>query len=144
MSDTRVKGYLAQVEAIQREILEELASLERAELKYATDSQRWNTVRRVMLRFGDHLREHTTQLVAARESINALQSMPQRLLARAQEAYGALLGAVVGLQDEHLDQTPEPGEWSVRQILEHMISTQKDYLEMIRRARKNPRPVERD
>jgi hypothetical protein len=144
VSETQVQSYMAQLGAIQREILEELASLERVELRYATDSPRWNTIRRVMLRFGDHLREHTTQLIAARDSIGALQTMPQRLLARAQEAYGFLLGAVIGLQDEQLDQTPEPGEWSVRQILEHILSTQKEYLELIRRARKNPRLVEKD
>ncbi len=144
MSDAEIKAYLDQMQAVQCEILEELRELDRRELKYATDNERWNTVRRVLLRFGDHVREHTTQLVAAREAIGAEQTMPQRMLARAQEAYGVWLGAMVGLQDEQLDQVPEPGEWTPRQILEHMISTQHLYLDMIRRARETARPVEKD
>ena len=144
MSDSEVRAYLEQMQAIQQEILDQLAELDRAELKYATGNERWNTVRRVMLRFGDHVREHTTQLVAARDDIGAQQTMPQRMLARAQEAYGVWLGAMLGLQDEQLDQVPEPGEWTPRQILEHLVATQKLYLEMIRRAREMAIPVEKD
>lgn len=144
MLTERTADYLAQIDAIQKEILQELTSLKRHELKYQTDNWRWNTLRRVMLRFGDHLREHTTQLVAAREDIGAAQTMPQRVLARAQEAYGGLLGATVGLGDEHLDEVPEAGEWTPRQILEHIISTQGAYLDLIRRARESAKPVDKD
>lgn len=144
MADTEVKAYLGQMQAIQQEILDQLAELDRPALKYATGNERWNTVRRVMLRFGDHVREHTTQLVAARDDIGAQQTMPQRMLARAQEAYGLWLGAMLGLQDEHLDQVPEPGEWTPRQILDHLVTTQKLYLEMIRHAREMAVPVDKD
>jgi len=144
MPEQEVQGYLAQAREIQEQILSELEGLERAALRYETDSSRWNTVRRVLLRLGDHLREHTTQLQAARDSLGATQTMPQRMLARSMEAYGALLGALVGLQDCDLDREPEPGEWTARQVLEHMIATQKGYLETVRRALKEARPVERD
>jgi len=144
MSDAEVKGYLNQLEATRRTILEQLEALERSELRYATDHWRWNTLRRVLLRFGDHVREHTTQLEAAREATGASPTMPQRILARAQEAHGLLLGATVGLQDEHLDRAPEPGEWTPRQVLEHVIETQRLYLGMIQRARESAQPVERD
>lgn len=144
MTGQGVRDYLDQIDAIQRQVVEELGDLERSELRYAVENQRWNTLRRVMLRFGDHLREHTTQLVAAREATGATQTMPQRMLARAQEAYGALLGAMVGLRDEHLDEAPEEGEWSPRQVLEHVIATQHRYLELVRRAREAAEPVEKD
>jgi hypothetical protein len=144
MPDKQVGEYLDQLRELQDQILTELEQMERAALKYETDSARWNTVRRVLLRFGDHLREHTTQLAAARESLGATQTMPQRMLARSMEAYGALLGAMVGLDDCDLDREPEPGEWTPRQALEHMIGTQKGYLETVRRALGEARPVERD
>lgn len=144
MSDSQVKDYLAQMQAVQQQILDELTAMPRAELKYEADGGRWNTVRRVMLRFGDHVREHTTQLVAAREATGAAQSMPQRMLARAMEAYGYFLGAMVGLEDEQLDRAPEPGEWSARQVLEHMIAIQRSYLDLVRRARQTAKPVEKD
>jgi hypothetical protein len=144
MSEPTVRDYLIQMETIQQQVMAELTTLQRAELKYATGNARWNTVRRVLLRFGDHLREHTTQLIAARDAAGAMQTMPQRMLARAQEAYGVFLGAMVGLRDEQLDQVPEPGEWTARQVLEHMLTTHKNYLEMIREARHTATPVERD
>jgi len=144
MSDTQMRAYLDQFDAIQREILEELTDLPRQETRYATGSPRWNTVRRVLLRFGDHVREHTTQLVAACESIGATQTMPQRMLARACADYGAFLGAVVGLADESLDDVPEPGEWTPREVIEHIIEIQKRYLEMIQVARERGEIVEID
>ncbi|MCD6520762.1 MAG: DinB family protein [Anaerolineae bacterium] len=70
--------------------------------------------------------------------------MPQRLLARAQEAYGELLGALVGLDDEALDRCPEAGEWSIREILEHVLAAQRFYLELILKARAAAQPVGRD
>ena len=144
MPGTMVAEYVAQLQGVQDEILSELASMETEELRYATDSPRWNSVRRVMLRFGDHLREHTTQLVAAREAIGATQTMPQRMLARSMEAVGALHGALVGLDDSDLDESPEPGEWSPRQVLEHMIEVQAMYLEMVRSAREQSVSLHKD
>jgi len=144
MQNDQVRDYVRQLDAVQAEILSELEGLEQHELKYATDHWRWNTLRRVLLRFGDHVREHTTQLVAARKDIGAAQTMPQRMLAQAQASYGGLLGALVGLEDASLDLVPEPGEWTPRQTVEHIITIQGDYLEMIRRAREKQEPVESD
>ena len=143
-SQQAVAEYVAQLQAVQDEILAELASTPTEELRFVTDSPRWNSVRRVMLRFGDHLREHTTQLIAARESIGARQTMPQRFLARSLEAAGALNGALVGLDETDLDKPPEPGEWSPRQVLQHMIEVQGMYLELIREARKTQEILDRD
>jgi len=144
MATQQVEAILSEFAQVQQTILAELAQLPREELRFAADNVRWNTVRRVLLRFGDHVREHTTQLVAAREATGAAQTMPQRMLARAMEAYGCFLGAVVGLTDEALDRAPEAGEWTPRQILEHMTAVQRQYLELIRRAREEGRAVEAD
>lgn len=144
MPSDEVGRYLEEMHALQRQILEELGELPREAFRYETDSPRWNTVRRVLLRFGDHVREHTTQLAAAREAIGADQTMTERILAQAQWAYGYFLGAMVGLQDEDLDREPEPGEWSVRQVLEHMVQIQRDYLANVRYALEQRKSVERD
>ncbi|NLD45031.1 MAG: DinB family protein [Chloroflexi bacterium] len=144
MSDTDVQEYLARLLAVQQRALAELTDMPREELRFAADVQRWTSVRRLLLRLGDHLREHTTQLVEAREAIGAAPTMPQRILAQAMVAQGYVLGAMVGLQDEDLDTAPAPGEWTPRQVLEHIISTQAGYLEAIQRARQTGRLVERD
>ena len=144
MANTEVQGYLARMAAVQAEALEALTDLPREEYRYETEQWRWNTVRRVLLRLGDHVREHTTQLVEARDAAAGAPTMTQRILAQAMEAYGYWLGAMVGLSDEDLDKAPAPGEWTPRQVLEHMISSQSGYLDTIQRARATGKLVERD
>ncbi len=144
MSDSQVQEYLARLLAVQQRALAELTDMPREELRFAADAPRWTSVRRLLLRLGDHLRDHTTQLAEAREAIGAAPTMPQRILAQAMIAQGYLLGAMVGLRDEDLDTPPAPGEWTARQVLEHILSTQAGYLEAIQQARQTRRPVERD
>ena len=139
-----VSAILAEIAQVQAEIMEQMAGLSKEALRFKTTQWRWNTARRVMLRFGDHVREHTTQLIAAREDIGAAQTMPQRMLARAQEAYGFFLGAMVGLSDEDLDIAPAEGEWTIRQVLEHILGGQRGYLERIQEALETGEVVEKD
>jgi len=144
MADTQVQDYVAQMAAAQQQVLDALTDLERSDMRFKTEQWRWNTVRRGLLRFGDHVREHTTQLIEAREAAGAAQTMPQRILAQAMEAYGYWMGAMVGLCDEDLDTAPAPGEWTPRQVLEHVISSQISYLETIRNAQETREVVEKD
>ena len=139
--DQELRKLLAEIAQVQAEVMDKMADVSQEELRFKTSNWRWNTARRVMLRFGDHVREHTTQLV---EDIGAAQTMPQRMLARAQEAYGGLLGAVVGLQDEDLDKPPAEGEWTIRQILEHILQTQSWYLQRIQEALQSRELVDKD
>ncbi|NLS79487.1 MAG: DinB family protein [Chloroflexi bacterium] len=142
--DSEITKLLAEIAAARAQTIARLTELSQEELRFKTDNWRWNTARRVVLRFGDHLREHTTQLVAAREDIGAAHTMPQRMLARAQEAYGEFLGAVVGLADEDLDTAPAEGEWTIRQILQHLRETEAWYLARVEEALKTREPVDKD
>jgi hypothetical protein len=142
--DNETHKLLEEIAAARAETIAALTALEGEALRFKTSQWRWNTVRRVLLRFGDHLREHTTQLVAAREAIGAAHSMPQRMLARAQEAYGEFLGAVVGLEDEDLDKSPAAGEWAIRQALEHLLESEKGYLVYIQNALQTREKVDKD
>ena len=135
MSNAKVKELVAQLEAVGQQIREELSGLERKELTYATDNPRFFTIRRMLLLLNTHVREHTTQIVAARDAIGAFPTMPQRILGRAVEAQGELLATLVGLEDEELDRAPEPGEWSVREALDHVIQVQRRLLGQLQEAR---------
>ena len=144
MPDAQVKGYLDQLADIRTQTLAELVDLERHELKYAARHPRYYTVQRTLALLGNHVREHTTQLAAAREAILDPQSMSQRILARAEQAYGDLQAALVGLTDEQLDRVPEPGEWTIRQTLEHLVKAQDAIAGRIREARQRAEISERD
>ena len=51
----------------------------------------------------------------------------RRILALAQRAFGDLRGLVVGLPNDLVAKAPQPGEWSVREVLGHVISVEQRY-----------------
>jgi len=91
-------------------------------------------MRRLLLRFGDHMREHANQLEDARAKLGRNASMPQRMLAESEVAWGKLLAATVGLTDADLDAEPVAGDWSIRQVIEHILAIEEVYLNGARAA----------
>ena len=51
----------------------------------------------------------------------------RRILALAQRAFGDLRGGLVGLPDDLLDKAPAAGEWSVRDVLAHVVNVEQRY-----------------
>jgi hypothetical protein len=51
----------------------------------------------------------------------------QRSLMLAQRAFGDLRGLLVGLPTALLDAAPQPNEWTVRQVLEHLRTVERRY-----------------
>lgn len=135
MTRDALDGLLAQIRAEREQTLAALSDVTEEEFALPTDMQRWTDVRRVLLRFGDHMREHANQVEGAREAIGRGPSMPQRMLAEGEFAWGKLLASTVGLTDEDFDLQPPDGGWSVRQVLEHVLASERNYREAIRAAR---------
>lgn len=135
MSNQKVQAMLAELRREREATLAAVTSIPREELRYSTGHARWSSARRVMLRFGDHLREHALQVRNVRRLNNDQLSEPQMMLALAEQAWGDVLASVIGLSDEELDHVPGPGQWSVRRVFEHMIESERDYRNMIEKAR---------
>ena len=51
----------------------------------------------------------------------------RRILALAQRAHGDLRAMLAGLPAELLDRAPREGEWSIREVLAHMIAIEQRY-----------------
>jgi hypothetical protein len=51
----------------------------------------------------------------------------RRILALAQQAFGDLRGLVVGLTDDLLERAPCEGEWSIGDVLRHVLSVEQRY-----------------
>lgn len=51
----------------------------------------------------------------------------RRILALAQRAFGDLHAQLAGLPNDLLDQAPAPGEWSVREVLAHVVNVEQRY-----------------
>jgi len=60
--------------------LKELTDLDESELLLPTAGKRWAEVRRVLLRFGDHMREHTNHIEGIRAEIERSPTMTERIL----------------------------------------------------------------
>lgn len=135
MSNENLQAFLGEIRSVREQALAELIDLTEDDFATPTDMVRWDDVRRILLRFGDHMREHANQLEAARYAIDRGPTMPQRMLAESEVAWGKLLAATVGLDDEDMDAQPSDGSWTVRQVLSHMLEGEQGYLDAIRRTR---------
>jgi hypothetical protein len=128
MQREKLDALLAQIRATREETLHTLQDVTEAEFGLRTDLQRWDDLRRVLLRFADHMREHSNQLEDARQKTGTGPTMPQRMLAEAERAWGQLLAATVGLDDESASRRPDDGGWSALQVLEHIAEVEQNVL----------------
>ena len=125
----------AEIRRLREKTLAALSEMDESEFEIATQMERWTEIRRVLLRFGDHMREHTNQINGARSAIKRELTMSQRILAESEIAWGLLLASMVGLSDDDLDQKPPDGSWSIRETLSHIAETERKYLRAIQNAR---------
>ena len=82
-------------------------------------------------RFIAHEVEHTVQLAKTLQMLGAAQGEAQLILKSLQSARGELEGMMVGLSDEDLDREPAEGEWSARQVIEHILQVEEAYTRRI-------------
>lgn len=134
MHRAKLEEILTQIRIVRQETLTTLHDVTEADFAIPTDLKRWDDLRRVLLRFGEHMREHTNQLEDARQKTGTGPTMPQRMLAEAERAWGPLLAATVGLDDDSAGQQPDDGGWSAMRVLEHMLEVEQNYLAAAQRA----------
>lgn len=135
MSRHELDTLLAEIRQKREQTLAECADLTEADFALPTGMPRWDDLRRVMLRFGDHMREHASQAGAARAATGHAPNPPERMLAEGELAWGMLLGVTVGLSDEEAAEAPPDGGWSVVQVLQHVLKTEETYLNAVRAAK---------
>lgn len=137
MERAELDDLLDQIRAQREQVLTELNDLTEADFSRSThkDTWLWNTLIRVLLQFGNHMREHATQVDGIRDRIDRRPTQPQRVLAQAEASWGLLLASLVGLEDADLDTPPPDGGWTLRQTLEHILKAEQDYIEAIRNTR---------
>jgi len=126
---SELEQLLDQLVAARRAADERLGHLTEADLQVRTEfygGQRM--VRFILYQMGRHEREHITHIKKIRQALNAPQSEAQMILAQNQATRGELLAELMGLSDEELNRQPAPGEWSVRQVMEHAIQVEGRYL----------------
>lgn len=135
MNRTELVAKLNEIRTLREQILVELADLTEADFATPVLMQRWDDTRRVLLRFGDHMREHASQLEGIRTELGKAPTPPQRMLAEAEVAWGKLLAATIGLSDDDLGRIPETSGWSVETLLAHVLQGEQNYINALRKAK---------
>lgn len=134
---TELSALLAEIRAAREETLTALTGVTEADFDLPTGNARWDSMRRVLLRFGEHMREHSSQLEGIRVGIGKAPTPPERMIAEAELTWGKLLATTSNLSDEDLDTIPADGGWSVREALAHIATVEKAYLALARAALAN-------
>ena len=141
------KMLLASIRATREEVLHELADLAEDGLAAGNGpdasgstpsvTERWASIHKTLLRFGDHMREHANQIEATRASLDRVPTGTERTLQEAELAWGKLLASVVNLSDEDCRRLRPDGAWSIEEILQHVLITERRLLEVVRATRRN-------
>ena len=95
--------------------------------------QRQKPIRIMFYQLVNHEIEHTVHAVKTLRDLGIVPTEAQLILGRLQEARGRLEGMLAGLSDEDLDRVPD-GEWSLRQVLEHIMEAEASYSRRIEDA----------
>ena len=77
------------------------------------------------------LRETTATVAAARLGAGKPFSEAQRILAQVHEAYRDLTGALAGTSEAEIDAKPPAEQWTLREILDHMLGAEAGFLAAI-------------
>ena len=88
--------------------------------------QREMPIRALFYQLVAHDVEHTVHAVKTLRDLGIASTETQLILGLLQEAEGRLEALLVGLSDQDIDRSVE-GEWSIRQILEHVINAKSNY-----------------
>lgn len=90
-------------------------------------------IRAILYRLVGHELEHTVHLAKTLRDLGIAATEAQLILGTLQEARGRLEGLLVGISDADFDRAPE-GEWSPRQVLQHILDTEESYPRGIEQA----------
>lgn len=95
--------------------------------------QRQMPIRNMFYQMINHEVEHTVHVMKTLRGLNIHPGEAQIILSRLQEARGLLEGLLVGISDGDLDRATGE-EWSLRQVLQHIMDTEDNYLSRIEDA----------
>jgi len=77
------------------------------------------------------LRETTATLAAARLGAGKPFTEAQRILAQVHEAYRDLTGALAGTSEDEIDAKPPEEQWTLREVIDHMLGAERGFLAAI-------------
>lgn len=133
--DGSLSDLVARLDSARERALIELSDLSDEELVARTIW--WNrdvSAEFRLLRFSHHEREHAAHIHKWRSQVGRTATEAEYLLGLGWRARGYLEGLLIGVPDDMLDLETAPGEGTLRDLLEHIMSTERYILGQITSA----------
>lgn len=121
--DPDLEELLARMREVREETLKSLADLEEEELLVPC-TERGN-IRQVIELLIWHERDHYGQIHKIRRDTKVGRKSINLLMSDLIAARGMVEGMLLGLTSEQLDMVPREGEWSIRQVAEHLMEGER-------------------
>lgn len=99
--------------------------------KYVWEKYDDDGLRFALLTAHHQLRETAATVAADRLGAGKPFTEAQRILAQVHEAYRDLTGALAGTSEAEMDAPPPEAQWTVREVLAHMLGAEKGFLAAI-------------
>ena len=128
-----VNKYLEKLDSLRHEIAEVSAHLSSEDLEKPASFDEKRTMRLLLHRMSVHDMDHAQQIAMTREAFGSFLNEAQLLTSRAAISRGMLYSMLIGLSDDQLFEHPCPGEWSIAEILDHVIFADERRLNEFRR-----------
>ena len=91
-------------------------------------------VRFALFRTYEELRELADRLAAERAAHGPATSTAQRILAQYHAAYRDLQAILLGIGTDEAEQAPAEGEWSLRQVVAHIVAAELGFFAVVKYA----------
>ena len=127
-----VRRLLAEWQSKRDELLAQLWELTPEQLNAQAEGGR--SVREIMHRIVDHDKDSRQHLMAMRRGVGWQQNAVNRLLEQIQASQGELAANLANLGDEYLDKEWQSGEWTIRQLMDHLTKIESLWLSGINKA----------
>ena len=130
---------IAELQSQREQAMALLSSIteEQLDLAFQTDEATEEgpfTVRRLLHRITTHHKDHLRHLLKARQGLGAPRSEVSRILAEMQAVRSELVASLIGLSDADLEKHWQEGEWTIKQILLHVVEMENMRLSHIQQA----------
>lgn len=133
--DGDLASFTERIDAAREHVMSSLADLPDSALPAATVwAEREVDVNFRLMRFAHHEREHTAHIVKWRRQVGRELNEAQALLGLAWRARGVLESHLAGAPDDLLDQTSSSNEGTIRELLTHIMGSERYIRRQIARA----------
>jgi len=121
--DSDLEELLIRMRKVREETLKSLEDLEEDELLVPC-TERGN-IRQIIELLIWHERDHYGQIRKNRRDTKAGHKSINLLMSDLTAARGMVEGMMLGLTSQELDMVPKEGEWSIRQVAEHLMEAER-------------------